>query len=385
MKPKHKVAFLFVLISCSATAQTKWKENFSYRGYVKDLRLISIDAKGHTLQQNFIHNRFNFRYQLKSNLKFGLELRNRFFYGEFLKYVPNYGDQLEYDPGVIDMTWSWINNREFVAHTTIDRMWLNWSNDKWDIRIGRQRINWGQNIVWNPNDLFNVLNFANFDYEERPPADALKIEHYLKKGGSLNFGYKFAKKWEETVFVTMYRFNKKLYDVQILAGKYHRDAAVGLGWAGSIKNAGFKGEATYFEPIMDSSDRAFITSVSVDFLMKKGPYVVISTLYNTLGTSDLNKLLQLTPTAGGTLDVKHLMPNKYSLFVQAGGSVTPLLSLNLAVIGAIDIKGVFMMPTIAYNLKTNLDLNIIGQSFLGDSDKWRFLSNGIFVRLKQSF
>ena len=34
------------------------------------------------------------------------------------------------------------------------------------------------NLVWNPNDLFNAFSFVDFDYEERPGSDALRIQKY---------------------------------------------------------------------------------------------------------------------------------------------------------------------------------------------------------------
>ena len=380
------VLFLLVWLIFGGTASAQFKENFTYRGYFKDLRAVSIDANGNTLQQNLFHHRINFRYNMKHNFVGGLELRNRAFYGEFLKYAKGYGDQLEYDPGLVDLSWSWINNPAFIAHTAIDRVWLNWSNDKWDVRLGRQRINWGQNLVWNPNDLFNVLNYADFDYEERPGSDAVKVERYFKKGGSLQMAYKFTEKPEDRVMALMYRFNKKNYDFQILAGQYQEDVAAGVGWAGNIKGAGFKGEATWFEPMTDSSEQAFLTSATIDIVLDKGPYIMISGLFNTLGTSDLSKLLQLTPTAGGRLDVKRLMPNKYSVFVNGGGAISPLLNANLAAIGAIDIGGIFLMPSIDYSLKTNLDLSLVGQSFVGQADnKWQNLSSAVFLRIKWSY
>jgi hypothetical protein len=376
---------LIVLMALPTMAQKNFKDKFSYRGYIKDLRVVAITPNGTTLQQNLIHNRLNFRYDLKPNLQAGLELRNRLFYGEFLKNAPGYGDLLEMDPGIVDMTWSWINNKEFVAHTAIDRLWVNWSNSKWDIRLGRQRINWGQNTVWNPNDLFNVLNYTDFDYEERPGSDALQVQRYFKKGGSIHAAYKFTDDFDESVFAAMYRFNKKQYDFQLLAGKYKQDLAVGLGWAGNLKGAGFKGEVTYFEAMTDSSESSLLSSFGIDFIIPKGPFISISALFNSMGVSELDKLLDLSSTGGGQLDVKNLMPNKYSAFISAGGAINALLSTNLAAIFALDIDGYFIMPSIDYSLKTNLDMSLIGQSFVGKKTKWENLSSAIFLRFKWSF
>ncbi|MFT5156874.1 MAG: hypothetical protein ACI83I_001424 [Bacteroidia bacterium] len=342
---------------------------------------------GTTLQQNLIHHRINFRYQADTAWNIGLELRNRVFYGEFLKHLPGYGDGLEVDPGMVDLSWSWINNKELVAHTAIDRMWVNYSKNNWDIRLGRQRINWGQNIVWNPNDLFNVLNFADFDYEERPGSDAFKLQRYFKNSSNLQLAYKFTQNSKNQVIAGLYQFNKRLYDFQILAGRYNHDVALGVGWAGNIKNAGFKGEATFFEPMWDpdSSYRSVISSISIDFIPKKGPYILTSLLYNSSGIGDLDRLLTLSPSSGGTLDVKQLMPNKYSAFVQASGPINPLISGSLAAILALDMNGYFLMPSIDISVKQNLDLSLVGQSFIGKRAEWESLGSAVFVRFKLSY
>jgi len=384
---------LALVLSTSLTISygQSWKDKFLYRGYVKDLRVLSLakDSSKQTqsIQQNLIHNRMNFRYYANKQITVGLELRNRIFYGEFLKYYPptmTYGDLLEVDPGVVDLNFTWYNSQNLVAHTAIDRVWINWNNRNWDIRLGRQRVNWGQNLVWNPNDLFNVLNYADFDYEERPGMDGLRVQRYLKSGSAIELAYQFNDSWEKTVAAMMYRFNKGSYDIQVLAGKYVDDLALGLGWAGNIKNSGFKGEATWFEPMNDSSSRQFLSSISWDYSFKKGTYLHTSFLYNDNGIGDLARLTQLSAAQGGQLNVKNLMPNKYSLFVQSSHQFHPLLSTSMAVIYSIDINGLFVMPTIGYSLRQDLDLSLVGQGIFGKTDKFRSLGTGIFLRLKWS-
>ncbi len=390
MSPLKAILIILCIGHASFGQAQSLKERFSYRGYFKDMRIVSFanDTNNNvqTLQQNLLHHRLNTRLQLDTSWQLGVELRNRVFYGEFLKYAPGYGDLLEQDPGLIDMSWSWINADNLVAHTAIDRLWLNYSSNKWDIRLGRQRINWGQNIVWNPNDLFNVLNYADFDYEERPGSDAVKVQRYLKNNGSVQFAYKITEDFSDAVFAGMYRFNKKNYDFQVLAGKYNQDVAVGFGWAGNIKNAGFKGESTFFQPLEDSLNQVVLTSVSWDMSLSNGMYVLVSGLHNSNGTNDLNRLLTLSGSAGGQLDLKNLMPNKYSLFIQGSGAINPLVNASLASIIAVDLGGVFAMPTISISLKQNLDLSLVGQSFLGVvDDKVSALSNAVFVRFKWSY
>ena len=138
---------------------------------------------------------------------------------------------------------------QFVAHSVIDRMLIQYSDEKWDITIGRQRINWGINNIWNPNDIFNAYNFLDFDYEERPGNDAVRIQRNLKNSSALELAYKSGKNKDKHTAAFLYKLNKWKYDFQFLSGIYQTDYVLGGGWAGNIKEAGFKGEMSYFIPI----------------------------------------------------------------------------------------------------------------------------------------
>lgn len=381
------IAIFFILsLALSAYAQNDSssyiKEHFDYRGYVKDLRAVSIDDNSNTIGQAWLHNRMNFRYDINSNFTAKLELRNRLFYGEIMKVNPALGELLDFDPGSIDMSFNPIDNKSMVLNTFVDRLWLNYSNDNWDLRFGRQRINWGQNLVWNPNDLFNVLNYTDFDYEERPGSDAIRIQRYLPNMAQAELAYKHSDSLEGTVIAGLYRFNKKTYDIQFLAGKYLNDIALGAGWAGNLKNASFKGEISYFLPL-EEGEEAFLASLSLDGSMGDNWFMSLSTLYNSLGTNDPDRLANLS-TNSSNLTVKSLMPNQYSLFLSAGKQLGDLVNLNLAGIYAIDLNGAFFMPSVSYSIRDDFDLSLVVQSFVVKLDKLENPGNTIFLRLKWS-
>ena len=41
----------------------------------------------------------------------------------------------------------------------MDRAWVDWSNENWEVRAGRQRINWGTNLFWNPIEKAEERNY----------------------------------------------------------------------------------------------------------------------------------------------------------------------------------------------------------------------------------
>lgn len=381
-------AFLMLFLCLTAFGQSLPKKQLlTARGYVKDLHSVSFTGSDSMIQDNFIHNRLNFRLQPSNNLSFGLELRNRFFYGEAKKNNPFYTQILDNDQGLVDLSFNLYEDKAVLFLTAIDRLWLNYSDEKWNIRMGRQRINWGLNMVWNPNDLFNVFNFSDFDYEERPGADAIRIERYLKGGmNSMEFTYSPSRFSADHVAAFKYRMNVKGYDLQFLGGLYHRDIALGLGWAGNIKTGGFKGELSYFHDSRKlNAIGQFASSITYDISFKSSSYLALSMLHNSAGSDSLfstNNSLFI----GSQLSPKNLMPNKFSYFAQYSYQFSPIFTGGIASIYAQGIDFLFLMPNIAYSISNTWDISLIMQLFYGEKGSgYGSLGNTVFLRTRWSF
>ena len=102
----------------------------------------------------------------------------------------SYSDLIGTDQGWVDLSWNLLDEQSFFLNTTIDRLWVDLNYGKFQARIGRQRINWGQTLVWNPNDIFNVYSFFDFDYVERPGSDAIRLQYYPDSSSALNLQLK---------------------------------------------------------------------------------------------------------------------------------------------------------------------------------------------------
>ena len=85
---------------------------------------------------------------------------------------------LKNDNELVNLQTAWIKNKSLVLHTNVERLYIDYKGDDWNVRLGRQRINWGITTTWNPNDIFNTYNFLDFDYEERPGVDGGKCNTF---------------------------------------------------------------------------------------------------------------------------------------------------------------------------------------------------------------
>ncbi|MBT8221243.1 MAG: hypothetical protein KJP00_15555, partial [Bacteroidia bacterium] len=252
-------------------------------GYVKYLHTATFtDFNPSTLHDNLIHNRIDINWYPKSNwtLKYGM--RNRIFWGDTKKDSPLFDEQLE-EAGndYIDVSFNLFQGQKYLGHTTVDRIYLEYDKDKWNIRLGRQRINWGINLIWNPNDLFNAYNFVDFDYEERPGSDALRIQYNYDYASGFEFVVNPDRSGNLWSYAGLWRFNKWNYDFQMLIAKSDRDIAFGGGWAGNLGLWGFKGEFIIADDL-DGRHTSYSITTGVDYLFENNLYLNIGYLYNSI-------------------------------------------------------------------------------------------------------
>jgi hypothetical protein len=348
------------------------------RGYIREMPAMRLDRDfSDPAFVNLIHNRINLRLDLADNLYLALEGRNRLFYNEMFREFPAYRDILEADEGLIDMSWVWLQDGSWMGHSMIDRLHLDWSRNNWKIRAGRQRINWGVNLVSNPNDLFNTYSFFDFDYKERPGADALRIQYHTGFASRIEMAYSPARHARESTGAVLWSVNHKGYDIQTLAGYYRNRLAAGIGWAGNIRGAGFKGEATWFYDLEKQSGTErgnMVAATGIDYMFGNGTFAVLELLYNGgYGRTGEGAFMITQP-----LRPDNIMFSKYAVTLSAQHPFSNLLQGGLALMALPDIEAVFVMPSLNYSLMRNLDMEFVAQLFAGGE-------NGIFSEAGSSF
>ncbi|NNE28277.1 MAG: hypothetical protein HKN16_01485, partial [Saprospiraceae bacterium] len=279
------LSLLFFLFSLSTSAQEEAPKNWALHGYLKSMQgMFRTQAPGidpEIFTDNFLHNRLNFRWYPSNEFTLRAELRNRFFFGELTQLFPDFKSSLK-EGGNDVLNLQLINEGDkVILHSILDRLYGEYVKGDWEIRLGRQRINWGINTVWNPHDIFNAFSFTDFDYEERPGSDALRVKYYTGFASSIEVVVKAFDDPDEVVAGILTNLNKWNYDFQILTGWSHRDVVLGLGWAGGIKDVGFKGESSVFLSTVDSVEHVFASTLSLDYSFKNGFYTALGVLYNS--------------------------------------------------------------------------------------------------------
>lgn len=380
----------------NAYAQDDMK-NYELSGHLETLHMVWIqDFDSAWQSMNTIYNRLDFKWYPSRQATFHLGLRNLMDYGqivtninklsEITPQISPYRDFVAKDEGYFDLTESWANGDSYTLYSNIDRLYLNYNIGDLGISVGRQRINWGINMVWNPNDIFNTFNYFNFDYVERPGCDAVRLQYYTGFTSSAQLAFKIDRN-EDITLAGMYKFNQWNYDFQFLGGIMNDDYVAGLGWSGQIETAGFNGEATWFRPKDDFSDTTgqLVASIGGNYTFKNGLYLQASGLYNSKGT---------TGKAGRgnmfamNIDIspKTLTLARYSVFGQISYPITPLIHADFSGIYNPNDKSAFIGPSLDLSLRQDISFLVTAQIFLGESGT-EFGDYGkiAYMRLKWSF
>jgi hypothetical protein len=384
---KKKILILLVtqaLTFLSFSQEAEKKTDLS--GYVSTLTSSIFESVSDPfLIDHLVHNRLNFKAYMTPELTFAVEARNRFLMGDMVRLNSNYSTMIATDQGIMDLSWNIADKNSFFLNTTIDRMWLDFNSGKFQARVGRQRINWGQALIWNPNDIFNAYSYFDFDYVERPGSDAVRLQYYPDYSSAIEFAVK-ANSEDEITAAALFRFNKWSYDIQFLSGIFENDELVaGFGWSGAIGSVSVRGEATWFQPFENFSDTTgtgMLTAgidkifgnnsmLQAQILLSNNPYDfgVVTGLYSS-----------------GSMSVKDLAFSKFSAFASYSYPITPLFNSGISAMWFPGRDGFFTGVSADYSAAENIDVTLLWQHFngvFGSGERTKI--NLGFLRIKFSF
>jgi hypothetical protein len=292
--------------------------------------------------------------------------RTRLVYGDLVEQVPGYASLLTVSTGYLDLSHVWADGDSWLIHTEIDRLFAELALGQWQVRAGRNRINWGLALSWNPNDLFNTYSLFDIDYPERPGTDAVQVEFCPSATSDAQLVWRMEDDTDSMVVAALYRINRWGYDMQLIGGLYRTDIAAGGGWSGQIGGAGLRGELTYFYPRRNGHVRDGVLSgcAGADYTFAAGLYVHGSVLYQSDGAAawEVEGEDQLSSLQ---FSAKRLSPSRFSVLGQVSKRITPLVSADLsAMFNPVDLS-TFVWPVVTFSVTDNAEVMLTAQVFAG--------------------
>lgn len=342
---------------------------------------------GGALHDHLLHHRLNVSAPISGRWHAHLGWRNRFFYGDqarlFALSGGDYAAEIDRDVNDwLDLSFIPLRERAWVAHSVLDRLYLEWQGERNEIRVGRQRVNWGVATLWNPNDLLHAYSFIDFDYEERPGADALRWIHY-RDAGRWELVFRPAREWDRSTMAALYRGSRPNLDYQLLAAWHQDELAVGGGWETDLGLAAWKGELTAFLPPDSTRNAALAWSTDWTRTWDNGLLFGAGYLLNTAAQANANLFADFRER----LSARNLYPYRHSFFVQGNYTITPLLSAGLATVFSPDKESnFFLSPLVQLSLATDWDLDLTGQILVrAEEGRWESPIQAFFLRLRRSY
>lgn len=366
-RPIFSSAIFLILTATGLQAQQK----VTLGGYLSDMQTV-YKIPGRWLWENSLQNRLNLYMYPLDWLTGSIQMRSRAITGSTIRTFPGYAEGIDGDQGWLDLAFAADgdlgDSAGYVLTTAIDRLWLQFTFGNLEIKAGRQRINWGQTFVWNPNDIFNIYSYFEVDYPERPGSDALRIQYYTGTASSIEIAAK-ADSADRITAAGYFRFNTLGYDIQLLGGIYQQeDLFLGTGWSGSVGPTAFRGELSYFRDLDHFKDTSgyLMASAGFDYTFKNSLSVQAECLYSAFAKErDVYDLLQVY---SGTLDVKNLGFTPWSFFSSLSYPFTPLINGGFAAICYPAWKGFYLGPSLDVSLRSNFNLSLILQYFSAEFD-----------------
>lgn len=379
---------LCLLLAVAAFFQTAGAQQSSTElgGYVKYLLSSTFDSPNGNVTDQLLHARLNTKWYPYEGLSGVMELRFRGYYGGTVENTPQFAEQIKNRDGLSGTDATFWSRRNSVGYGEIDRAYVNWAPNNFQATIGRQRIAWGTNLVWNVIDIFNPLSVLDFDYAERPAVDALHLQYYTSAVTKLAVAYKPRTSYSKSITGFLWTLNRWDYDFHIIGGERYGMNFGGLGWAGDIAGGGFRGE-TLVSDIPDlatgeATGRLMVsTSLSGDYTFRNSFYIHTELLYNSAGViSDASRFRLRAQNLG------LLSPARCSIFQEFSYDVSPLVRGSCFGIFNPNDHSLALLPSVAWSVMSDVDVTLIGLIFTGRvGSEFGGEGKGIYARGMWSF
>jgi hypothetical protein len=370
-------------VAAQIDSVAKKQKQFELNGYVDYVQDVSL-VHSWIINNTFL-NRLNVEITPFKNAKIVIGNRNRLLYGDAVRSVSSYAHQIEQDNGFLQLSKNLFADKNVIFNTSIDRLFFDFTHNKFQGTIGRQRINWGQTFAWNPNDVFNTYSFFDVNYVERKGCDALRLQYFTGVSSRAELAAKLDLK-NKTTIAGLYKCTPHNTDVQVLAGyKQDEDLFSGFGFSGNVKGTSLRGELTALHSVVDSvnTKNVVVTSVGFDHSFRNSLSLQGEFLFNSYARQFALKNIADFYTLD--LSVKTLSIDRYSILLSAHYPLSPLINLSLSGMYFVDYNGFFINPGIRFSVSDNLDFSLIAQYFNIAIAKQRVSASIVFGSLKWSF
>lgn len=273
----------------------------------------------------------------------------------------------------------------------LDNVYLKLDFDKFRVLLGRQQISTGVGYAWNPTDIFNKKDIMDPTYEQTG-IDAITMEIPIGLSGNFTGILQLKDNWENTTKYLKYKQNIGQFDISLSFGQRMREfnylmgdfreknfiqEMVGGNIVGEFLGLGVWSElGIYSNNYMDGinslnlyyfdEDKYYNEYVvGIDYTFKNSLYIMGEYFHTDVGF-EIDELYFDHYLNYFQSNVRGL--NQNYLFTNVMYPLTDSFTIGAFNIANLDDQSVVFNPQIKYLLNNNVEINLIGSIFYGESD-----------------
>lgn len=388
---KRFILIALLILSCDVSAQwrtkywsggnTNSRQSLTVNGFIKSSNFFRYTKwTEDRVVDNILHLNLGINWKVDNNSSWYMSLHNRYFFGDAIESgSSDYANWLEEGQNWVDMNWVLVEEDKALLHTSIDRLFYQFTGTGFYIRAGKQRINWNQTLIWNPNDYFNTFSFLNFDYATGSGIDAVYGSFNFDRKGesSIQVGYAPQDLVSESIFAARYLFSNRNVDWQLTLGRIHEDYSVGTGWTTFINRTGFSGEVSYFKDVNNESENDVFSATLATFY--QFPSKLILHAEANYNSNPANTPEDIYNIFFQPLSAKYVTFNEYSVALLAQYPINKYWSFGASGISYVDIDRYYLSAYTKVELPNDLSFLLStqlmdeeGVGVLGTGNKYLF-------------
>lgn len=352
-----------LILACTLPAPTEAQPSFipepslDFSGYVMELpayeqlqpALAQLSNISTSQAADLLRLRLRPTLRFGDNTKVGLEYEI-----DGLYYTEN--TLLNYESSTplrqaVSLHWQPVSQKHLTISHYVDRLYLDQDFSFGKLIIGRQRISWGTGRVWNPTDIFNPINPANFGKIEKDGSDAASMKFDLGQLTDLQFVYNAEYHFKYSDYAARFHTNILEYDFSLVSGFVDKRLVNGGDFAGDIGGAGIRGEALVSSDVLNHTGYFVKWILGTDYQFTDKLYGLIEYYHNGQGSLDKTDY-DLT----GLYEGRILNLAKDYLDVTGTYQLHPLVSIALSANSNFNDGSGFLSGTITYSASDNTSL-----------------------------
>ena len=299
-------------------------------------------------------------------------------------------------PPVIDLLSEPVDYLE--NRTDLDNAYIKMAFHRLDLTVGKQQISPGTGYFWNPTDVLNIKDILDPTYEQ-PGHNGARVDIPLWDRFNVMLLYNAREDFKQSWKIAGVKVNLGHFDVSItggeggwgtinydalpLADSSQQRTMIGGDFVGELFGLGVWSEAAYNK--MELSDDYFEGLAGFDYTFDNELHVLTEFYFNGQGKSDYHEYDVFDWLRYFSGETKTITRAQWVLY--AAYPATDLLTIGASTITSLSDGSLVFVPTAAYNLMDNLDIDLFGNIYIGSDGKAYAsnLGNGAIIRMRLYF